>query len=134
MCGIEKLLRAWFKANIWSTHSDLRRRAGRNVYVLAWKNEWGLLMNPFFKSHFNCCLSIMIFNSCENSRNVNSLHEWCCLQIICNDKKFSFNISKRMVVSILVKRRLCLMALSDGLKYYISEGLQVCNKSYKQEI
>ena len=49
-----------------------------------------VLMNPFFKSQFNCCPLVWI--CCNRSLNtkINRLHERC-LRIVYNDKKSNFN-------------------------------------------
>ena len=134
MCEVEQLVRVWFKVNIWETHSDLSKRADRKVNGVAWINERGLLMNPFFNSHLNCCLFInCICHSCRNSRN-QTLHAKDAYKLY---KIFiQWIIGEKMVVSIVIKifGWVCLMVWNMMFqKAYKFAIIHISNKGFKQK-
>ena len=55
-----------------------------------WEQPKNIVMNVLFKSQFNYCL--LVWMCCNRSLNtkINQLHEWC-FQMVCNNKKSSFN-------------------------------------------
>ena len=77
-------------------------------------------MNSFFKTQFNYCPLIWIYDSRENDRKINRLHERC-LRIIYNDKQSSFNELLEKDGSVSIHER-NLQVLASEI-YKISNGL-----------
>ena len=91
----EKLLGVKFDSKLkFDQHiTDVQRTTSRKIHAPAtamlFKNL-RLLMNSFFKTHFNYCLLVWMYHSCENNRKINRLYERC-IRTISNDKQSSFN-------------------------------------------
>ena len=94
----EKLLGVNFDSKLrFDQHiTDLCGRASRKIHALPTVTPFmnlpkrRLLMNSYFKTHFNYCPLIWMCHSRENNRKTNRLHERC-LRNIRNDKQSSFN-------------------------------------------
>ena len=109
--------------------SDMCKKANRKINALARIapfiniNKRRILMNSFFRSHFNYCPLIWMCHSQTNNRKINRLHKRC-LRIIYNDKQSSFIklLEKDNSVSIH-RRNLQILAIE------MFKAVMVCHQS-----
>ena len=93
-----KIIRYNFDNNLkFNEHMEkICQKANRKLNALARVTNYRklskrrIIMNAFFKAQVNYCPVVWMFNSSSVNNKVIRLHE-CCLRIICNDKRSSFD-------------------------------------------
>ena len=116
--------------------SDICKKAGRKMSALDRVTPYmgiakkRILMNPVFFLQFSYGLLVWMCHSCKNNNKISRLHERC-LQIVYNDKQFSFNELLEKDGSVSIHMMNIQILATEMYKLIKNLSLPIMNRVFK---
>ena len=116
--------------------SDICKKAGRRMSALDRVTPYmgiakkRILMNPVFNLQFSYGLLVWMCHSCKNNSKISRLHERC-LQIVYNDKQFSFTELLEKDGSVSIHMMNIQILATEMYKLIKNLSLPIMNRVFK---